>query len=300
MATTPRTLTQGRPAEADEVFYPETDGMPLPDGFEQGPHFREIVSIVELHVAGPTTAVSGDTFVYYVEGDPRKWVSPDCYVAFGVDVESIRRFNTYRVWEVGKAPDFVLEIGSPSTASNDIGPKRDLYASLGVREYWRFDPTGGDHYGEPLVGENLVDGEYRRFETMERAGRRGLQGHSPLLDLDLCWREGRLRFYEPAAGQAGWRTTPRPRCAPNLRFRAGKRPRVCPGYNLRSSRGRAGSGAATAARRIGIHSSPRLHTPPCSKGTALVGLMPAGFLQACRERLAMECIDGHGVDVLRL
>ncbi len=200
MATTPTVLTPGRPTEADEVFYPETDGMPLPDGYEQGPHFREIVSIVELHLGGPTTAVSGDTFVYYVEGDPKKWVSPDCYVAFGVDVESIRRFNTYRVWETGKVPDFVLEIGSPSTASNDVGPKRDLYASLGVREYWRFDPTGGDHYGEALVGEYLADGEYRRFEMSGGPGVAS-RGHSPLLGLDLCWTEGRLRFYDPAAGR---------------------------------------------------------------------------------------------------
>ena len=96
--------------------------------------------------------------------------------------------------------DFVLEIGSASTASNDGGPKRDLYASLGVSEYWRFDPTGGDHYGEPLVGEYLEDGEYRRFEL--RTEPRGVvRGHSPALGLDLCWQEGRLRFYDPAAGR---------------------------------------------------------------------------------------------------
>ncbi len=200
MATTPTVLTPHRPTEADEVFYPETDGMPLPDGYEQEPHFTDTVSTLRLHLGGPTTAVSGDTFVYYVEGDPKKWVSPDCYVAFGVDVESIRGFNTYRVWETGKAPDFVLEIGSSSTASNDVGPKRELYASLGVREYWRFDPTGGDHYGEPLVGEYLVGGEYRRFDMSAGPGV-APRGHSPLLGLDLCWTEGRLRFYDPAAGR---------------------------------------------------------------------------------------------------
>ena len=194
MATIPTILTQGtgKPAQAEEVFYPETDGMPLPDGWEQEPHYVEVRQAVESHMAGPTTAVSGNTFIYYVEGDPRKWLSPDCYVAIGVSMESIHGFNTYRVWEVGKAPDFVLEIGSPSTAANDVGPKRDLYASLGVMEYWRFDPTGGDHYGEPLVGEYLVDGEYRRFEMSSEPGGT-TRGHSPLLDLDLCWREGRLR-----------------------------------------------------------------------------------------------------------
>ena len=70
-------------------------------------------------------------------------------------LESIERNNTYRLWEVGKAPDFVLEIGSASTAEADLGRKRELYAELGVAEYWRYDATGGEFYGDPLVGERL-------------------------------------------------------------------------------------------------------------------------------------------------
>ena len=38
------------------------------------------------------------------------------------------------------APDLVIEILSPSTASRDWGEKRDLYAEYGVREYWLVDP----------------------------------------------------------------------------------------------------------------------------------------------------------------
>ena len=33
---------------------------------------------------------------------------------------------------------------------------------MGVQEYWRLDKHG--YYGEPLVGERLVNGEYVRFE----------------------------------------------------------------------------------------------------------------------------------------
>ena len=32
----------------------------------------------------PDVYVSGNNFVYYEEGDPKKRVSPDCYVVFGV------------------------------------------------------------------------------------------------------------------------------------------------------------------------------------------------------------------------
>ncbi len=38
------------------------------------------------------------------------------------------------------APDLVIEILSPSTRRIDEGVKRDLYARMGVREYWLADP----------------------------------------------------------------------------------------------------------------------------------------------------------------
>ena len=38
------------------------------------------------------------------------------------------------------APDLVVEIRSPSTASRDWSIKRGLYAKYGVREYWVVDP----------------------------------------------------------------------------------------------------------------------------------------------------------------
>ena len=40
------------------------------------------------------------------------------------------------------APDLVVEILSPSTASRDWRIKLDLYASHGVQEYWVVDPDG--------------------------------------------------------------------------------------------------------------------------------------------------------------
>ena len=184
-----------------EIFYPETDGMPLADGHYQLEYFMEVVSVLKLFFKdNPRVAVSGDTFIYFVEGDPFRWVAPDCYVAVDISMDSIERFNTYRVWEVGKVPDFVLEIGSPSTARNDLGEKRDLYAQLGFGEYWLFDPSGGEHYGEPLIGQYLEDGAYQRFEM--RSETDGVVwAHSPALNLDLCWGDGRLRFYDPVAGR---------------------------------------------------------------------------------------------------
>lgn len=188
-------------ADKTKIFYPESDGMPLPDGLHQYKYFLEILSVLELFFSTrPDVAVGGDIFIYYVEGNRQMRVAPDCFVVFGGDIESLERNDTYLLWEVGKPPDFVLEIGSPSTANNDLTGKRDLYAQLGMGEYWRYDPTGEDHYGEPLVGERLTDGEYQALEIVHEVDG-GVWGYSPALNLELHWKEDRLRFHDPAAGR---------------------------------------------------------------------------------------------------
>ncbi len=186
--------------QATAIVYPDTDGNPLPDGEFQAPLYIQTVGTLRLHFKDVRGArVNGDTFIYYVEGDPRRWVSPDCYVALHLSedaIESIERSNVYLLWEVGKAPDFVLEIGSASTARHDMSGKRELYAELGVREYWRYDSTGDRFYGEPLVGERLSGGEYRRLEQRRDADG-SVWSHSEVLNLDLCWLDGMLRFWDP-------------------------------------------------------------------------------------------------------
>ena len=192
------------------IFYPETDGLPMPDGFYQDPIFRKAVGTLEVHFSGVAGAVvSGNTLLYYVEGDKNYVLSPDCYVALDLSDEALHSLslegnNTYLLWEVGKPPDFVLEIGSPSTARRDLFEKRDIYADIGVGEYWRFDGTGGDFYREPLVGERLVDGEYERLE-MRREPDGSVWGHSDALNLNLWWTDGELRYWDPA--QAKWLLT---------------------------------------------------------------------------------------------
>ncbi len=196
-------MTTGR---ATTIFYPESDGMPLPDGEYQSPLLNDTVSPLRVHLRDVEGAhANGNTFLYYVEGDANRRVSPDCYVVFGLSEAALESLsqegnNTYLLWEVGKPPDYVMEIGSPSTWRRDLGAKRDLYARIGVGEYWRYDQTGGDFYREPLVGERLVDGEYRRLE-MRRKSDGSVWGHSDALNLDLWWMEGELRYWDPVKGK---------------------------------------------------------------------------------------------------
>ena len=101
------------------------------------------------------------------------------------------------IGEVGKPPEFVLEVASGSTGRRDVDVKRGIYAGFGVTEYWRFDRTGGEYHGAPLGADRLLDGVYVPIE-LNYSPDGVTWGHSPVLGLDLCWDEGRLRFYEPA------------------------------------------------------------------------------------------------------
>ncbi len=169
------------------IFY--EDPEPVEDGMQQAPIIVEIAHMLTNYFrSDPEVFVSAGGFIFYDPDNGNRRIAPDLYVAFDVDAEGIwENLANYWMWEVGKPPDFVMEVASPSTASNDLGHKRDLYARLGITEYWRLDPTGGDLYGQPLTGERLVDGEYRPYDlhTDEEDG--SIWAYSEVLDLRFHW-----------------------------------------------------------------------------------------------------------------
>ena len=115
----------------------------------------------------------------------REHEAPDYYLARGVDVASIRGETAYNLWEVGKPPEWALEVASPSTYERDLYEKPDRYAEIGIGEYWMFDPTGGELYGEALMGFELVDGGYEPVDT-GRNEHGLLSGYSRALGVRLC------------------------------------------------------------------------------------------------------------------
>ncbi len=173
------------------VFYPETDGEPLPNGFYQAPLYQQVMPVLRRYLMRrDEVIVSGDTFIYYDRGNPAARIVPDCYVTFGVTDEAILPYNSYLVWHVEKVPDFALEIAPESTADRDMNEKRVLYARLSIGEYWRYDATSeSEFYGEPLVGEHLMSGEYKRLPLAVTPDGM-VRCHSPTLGLDLCWEVG--------------------------------------------------------------------------------------------------------------
>ena len=109
----------------------------------QGPTINKAGYFVARHFATqPDTLARAPCVVAYDPQNLNRRVEPDLLVAYGVDSVPIMRRNGYIIWEVGKPPDFVMEVASETTHRRDTGFKRDLYASLGISEYWRVDPTG--------------------------------------------------------------------------------------------------------------------------------------------------------------
>jgi Uma2 family endonuclease len=84
----------------------------------------DFISILENHFKYQNDVyVSGNLLMYYEKGDPRKSISPDVFVVFGVE-KKLR--NTYLTWTEANTPDFVLEVASPSTFQKDIGEKKNF------------------------------------------------------------------------------------------------------------------------------------------------------------------------------
>ena len=151
-------------------------------------------------VAFSDVLITGQVYVLIDEDDARD-LAPDFIFARHIsDPERVIRRNGYVISEVGKPPDLVLEVGSRSTGRRDYTVKCEGYAALGIREYWRFDPSGGDHHDVPLAGDALVDGEYVPVEIVDESDGRHW-GYSEVLGLELWWEEGELRFRDPVSGQ---------------------------------------------------------------------------------------------------
>jgi Uma2 family endonuclease len=147
-----------------EIFYPESDGRPMG---ETPLHRREIMDLIAAldrrYREAADVYVSGDMLLYYVEGNPAVCLCPDVFVTFGIPKLPERR--SYFLWREGRPPSMVIEVTSEGSHREDQ-KKKDLYARLGVEEYFLDDPLG--EYLEPaLQGFRLVRGRYEPIEPDE-------------------------------------------------------------------------------------------------------------------------------------
>lgn len=99
---------------------------------------QEIIAILQYHFTDFVRKNKGPCKVYsspmdvQLDQDNRTMVQPDLLVV--CDRDKISKFGIYG------APDFCLEVVSPSSSKKDIFLKSYKYANAGVREYWIIIP----------------------------------------------------------------------------------------------------------------------------------------------------------------
>ena len=140
--------------------------------------------------------VLADQFLYYANGFPRLRVAPDVMVIFDIPQQP---YDNYKIWETGQVPSVILEMTSESTQAHDQLKKRELYESIGVLEYWLFDPKG-EWIPEKLRG-------YRRQANLPEKEEDALvygaiaDGLSQVLGLRLEIEGSLINFYRQDNGE---------------------------------------------------------------------------------------------------
>ena len=197
--------TKARLAEPTHaaVEYPYSDGKIMSEAPRHVDAIVYALTTLRNWFAGhPRVHVGAEMFLYYEEGNVNKHLTPDLFVVQGLKALPDPSF---KIWEEGCPPAFVLEVASPSTEDRDHGEKKALYASMGVEEYWRFHPTG-------VLEKPAIEGV--RFEggVLQGLGYEPLPiepdgaVHSEVLGLDVRVdeRPGKdhlLRFRDPKSGK---------------------------------------------------------------------------------------------------
>ena len=179
------------------IEYPDSDGQPMAESdFQFEPLSYAVESLKIRFQDRPDVYVAGNIFFYYEEGEPSEVVAPDVLVVIGAEKH---KRHTYKLWEEGKAPDFILEITLRTTRSKDQGKKKGLYQFLGVTEYFCYDPTG-DYLSPPLIGYQLEAGQYKAIPPKEASATRTVVP-STILGLELRVLGKEFRFVDPTTGQ---------------------------------------------------------------------------------------------------
>jgi Uma2 family endonuclease len=189
------TLAVDRPPT--KTHYPDSDGKPMAESdFQRKPLAYAVEALAYFFRDRPDVYVSGNLLIYYEEGSPELSVAPDVFVVVGVPRQERR---SYFIWREGKAPDFVIEITSRATRSEDQGAKRGIYAYLGVREYFQYDPTG-DYLRPPLQGDRLSEGRFLPVApSVLPDGNLSLT--SQVLNIELRLEGSQLRLYDLKTGE---------------------------------------------------------------------------------------------------
>jgi Uma2 family endonuclease len=139
--------------QAIEVTYPESDGKPMGETDVHRAWMIRIYDLLAHRYRGQRVYIGSDLLLYFVEGQPARYLVPDDFVVLDSDPGHRRTFLT---WKEGRVPNVVFEVTSQWTRREDEVFKPKTYAEIGVRELFLYDPTA-DYLKPPLRGYRLDD-----------------------------------------------------------------------------------------------------------------------------------------------
>lgn len=187
-------LDRSLPGTTRDPLYPDDDGFNV---VETEFHYIAIKylygALSHWYRQRDDVYVAADMSLYYEEGIPTKNRGPDILVAKGVRGKHRRR--SFRTWEEGVVPAVIIEVTSIGTQHEDEMIKPRVYADIGVKVYYMFDPQGT--YLDPrLRGLRLIDGEYELMAADDSGGI-----FSPELGLRLVPEDELPRLVDSATGK---------------------------------------------------------------------------------------------------
>ena len=158
-----------------EVFYPDTDGLPMADNTLQYDWIVLLVGELRDMFAGQEVFVAGNLFWYPVEGEPTTVSAPDCMVVFG---RQTGYRGSYQQWEEGGiGPQVVFEVLSPSNTTADYEKRFKFFETHGVEEYYFIDPY-----------DEMVEGYRRSRDKLVPVAK--MKGYrSPRLGVTFDWHD---------------------------------------------------------------------------------------------------------------
>ena len=156
----------GQPAE--DVHYPDSDGSFLLQNAKHNAELLYAGQAVEQHLRDAPSTVLTDVAFYYEEGDNKALLAPDLSVTLDHEFTGPK---TYKTWVEGRLPDFILEVVSPSSVTNDKKLKKGTYERLGIQEYFVYNPDA-ERPSVAVHGYRL-DEETNKYGRALRRGRRG-------------------------------------------------------------------------------------------------------------------------------
>jgi len=181
-----------------DIDLPYDDGEPLESNWHRL-QINLLGDALHQHWSERTDFFAGgNMFVYYSleQARTRDYKGPDFFVVLGVD--GTRARHSWIVWqEEGRYPDVIVELLSPTTMSQDLGPKKDLYERVfKTAEYFCVNPDDWS-----LQGWHLENRHYGALPPDDRGWL-----WSATLQLWLGIQEGHfqgtttnwLRFFTPA------------------------------------------------------------------------------------------------------